>query len=88
MLSFNEQYFNLIEEKKEIRARLKIVQDFYYDEAQSFMSAYALRAIMLDINAMQGEVNKINTQLDRMREGLTNEDLKAMKVEYDKWCEA
>jgi len=88
MLSFNEQYFNLIEEKKEIRERLKKVQNFYYDEAQYFMSNYALRALMLEMNNMQGEVNSINTKLDMMRQSLTAEALRAMKKEYDKWCES
>lgn len=88
MLSFNEQYFNLIEEKKEIRERLKKVQNFYYDEAQYFMSNYALRALMLEMNNMQSEVNSINTKLDKMRQSLTAEALRAMKKEYDKWRES
>lgn len=85
MQTFNEQYFALVEDKMERKVNLKKVQDFYYDEAQFFMSPDTLHTMMLEMHEMQGEINAINTKLDKMRESLTAEDLKAMKKEFDKW---
>jgi hypothetical protein len=87
VMTFNERYFNLVEDKKELQEQLDKASRFYFDEAQWYMDALTLFALEGELKRMREEIALINKNLENMREGLSREQLKTMKVEYKLWLE-
>jgi hypothetical protein len=51
------------------------------------MDALTLFALEGELKRMREEIALINKNLENMREGLSREQLKTMKVEYKLWLE-
>ena len=77
-----QDFFKLVDEKKEAEKKADKIADFFFDEAQWYFSNENLKALECEMKKAYQEIEIIKEAIEKAKENYTKEELRAMSREY------